>query len=62
MIAELVVGVGQPATVDGQAAASHTVGEIVAELLEIANPLIKLSLPAFGYSLPIAPGRGPAIR
>jgi hypothetical protein len=62
VVAQLVVGVGHPATVYGQAAASDTVGEIVAELLEMPYSLAKFGLPGLGYSLPVASGRSAAIR
>lgn len=62
MLAERVVRVGQPAAIDGQAAASHTVGEVIPELLEMAYPRLELGLPGLGYSLPVAPCRGAAIR
>lgn len=58
MLAELIVGVGQPAALDGQAATSRAIGEVIAELLEMPYPLIKLRLPALGYPLPVMPGGG----
>jgi hypothetical protein len=62
VLAHLVVGIGHPAAVDGQAATSHTVGEVVAELLEMAYSLVELGLPGLGYPLPVAPGGSAAIR
>jgi hypothetical protein len=40
VLAEPVVGVGQPAAVNRQAAASNAVSEVVAELLEMVDPLV----------------------
>ena len=62
MLAQLVVWIGHSAAVDGQAAASHTVGEVVAELLEVAYSLVEFGLPGLGYPLPVAPGGGATIR
>ena len=46
MLAEGVVGVGQDAPVNGQAAAADAAGELVAELLERVDSLLELGLPA----------------
>jgi NAD(P)H-dependent FMN reductase len=58
---QLVVGVGQLAAVDGQAAASDAVGEVVAQLLQTADSLIECVLPAARQAFPVAAGGHPTV-
>lgn len=50
------------AAVDGQAATSHTVGEIITKLLEVADARLEFGAPGLGYPLPVMPGGRAAIR
>src|SRR6266542_1885520 len=62
VLGEPVVAVGEVAAVDRQAAASHAVGEVVAELLEMTDARVQLGLPASRQLFPVVAGRRAAIR
>jgi len=62
VLGEPVVAVGEVAAVDRQAAASHAVGEVVAELLEMTDARVQLGLPASRQPFPVAAGRRAASR
>ncbi len=62
VLGEPVVAVGEVAAVDRQAAASHAVGEVVAELLEMTDARVQLGLPASRRPFPVAAGRRAASR
>src|SRR5690606_17936280 len=60
--AEAVVGVGEGAAVEGEAAAADAVGEVVAEPLELLDAVVELAAPGGRQVGPVVAGRGAAFR
>jgi len=56
---EHVVGIGECARSQAQATAAYAVGEIVAQPLQVQDPVIEVGAPASGQPGPVPAGRNP---
>src|SRR5215207_4459440 len=60
--AEHVIGVGQAAPVEREAAAANALGELVAERLHLPDPVVEVGAPAGRDLRPVLPGSASARR